>query len=222
MDFRDALTRGTAPRERPGRTTRLRAALLRRGLSRLAGPGGTALLCLAAVALIGLLDLVLQARRWPVPVSAVLDEAAHLATAALLVAAVFPLRPRGAVRRAVPWVMAGSVLLDLDHIPLYLWGVLTSDGYGRPVTHSLLAVLALVCAGIPARGRLRTALLGLSVGIALHLVRDLGTGPGVPLWWPLVTHSVTVPGAAYFATVLAAAALAIGRRLWHRQVPPPR
>lgn len=182
------------------------------------GPVATVLLCLAGVALVGLLDLALQARAWSVPMTAVLDEPAHLATAALLLAA---LLPRGA-RSIAPWVLAGAVLIDLDHIPLYLWGALTTDGSGRPVTHSLLTVLVLACGALVARGRARTALLGLSVGVAFHLVRDLGTGPGVPLWWPVVAHRVVVPYAAYATVVACAAVLAIGRRLWRRRGAEPR
>jgi inner membrane protein len=159
------------------------------------------------VLFIGLLDLAQAARHWSVPVVAVLDEPAHLATAALLLAALLP----GRARALVPWALAGAVLIDLDHIPLYLWDLLTSDGSGRPVTHSLLTVLVLVCAGLLARTRTRTALLGLALGVALHLVRDLGTGPGVPLLWPLDGRSVLVPYAAYFAAVAAAAVIAAGR-----------
>jgi inner membrane protein len=212
----EAELEGTGSRA-SGRSAGPRAAGVRSVASAWIGEGWpAALLCAGGVLLIGLLDLAQRSGRWSVPMTAVLDEPAHLATAALLLATCLPRRARA----VVPWALAGAVLIDLDHIPLYLWGALTSDGYGRPVTHSLLTVLVLAGAGLLFRGRARTALLGLALGVGLHLVRDLGTGPGVPLWWPLGGHSVVVPYAAYFAVVLTAAALATARAL--RQGPRGR
>jgi inner membrane protein len=179
-------------------------------------PGVTALLCAAAVVLVRLIDASLASRRWPIPVEAVQDEPAHLLTAALVLAAVLP----GRARALAPWALAGAVLIDVDHIPLYLWGWLVVDGEGRPVTHSLATVLALALAGVLAgslaRGRLRTALLGLSAGVALHLVRDVPLGPGAPLFWPLSPDGVVAPYWGYVTVLVTAAAVAVARRLWAR------
>jgi inner membrane protein len=166
------------------------------------------LLCLGALVLIGLLDVAQQARRWSVVMTGILDEPAHLLTAALFLAAFLPWRACA----AAPWALAGAVLIDLDHVPLYLWGALTAEGSGRPVTHSLTTVLVLACAGVLSRGRSRTILTGLSLGIGLHLVRDLGTGPGVPLWWPTDAHSVRLPYLAYVIALAVVTAVAVGRR----------
>jgi inner membrane protein len=177
-------------------------------------PWAAAVLCAGGLVLIGLLDLALQARRWSVPMTALLDEPAHVLTAGLLLCAFLPWRARA----TAPWALAGAVLIDLDHLPLYLWGALTADDSGRPVFHSVATVLALACAGVMSRGRFRTALTGLSLGIGLHLVRDLGTGPGVPLWWPVEAHSVRVPYLAYFVALAGVAALAVGRQI-RRHLP---
>jgi hypothetical protein len=67
--------------------------------------------------------------------------------------------------------------------PHVLWDVGTA-GDGRPVTHSLAFVLVLIAVGLLVP-RLRIAVGGLGVGLLLHLVRDLATGPGAPLLWPV-------------------------------------
>ena len=177
-----------------------------------ARPATAAALYLAAAVLVILLDLVLEARRWPIAVTALLDEPAHLLTAALLLAAALPRRARA----VVPWALLGSVLIDLDHIPLYVWGVLTADGYGRPVTHSAATVLALAIAGTAARSRARTALWGLALGVGLHLVRDLCTGPGVPLWWPVGAPPVLLPYSSYVAVLLITVVVAVVRLVRQR------
>jgi inner membrane protein len=96
----------------------------------------------AATVTVGTVDLLLAARKWPLRTVAVLDESAHLLTAGLTVAAI---HPRTTSKPALLWVLAGSVLLDLDHVPMYL-GLDVSAGHsgGRPVTHSLATVAGLI------------------------------------------------------------------------------
>ncbi|HYY11910.1 MAG TPA: metal-dependent hydrolase [Kineosporiaceae bacterium] len=169
-----------------------------------------AALCVAGALLVGLLDAALSGRE-PLLVTAVLDEPAHLLTAGLL-AAVLP----GRARAVVPWALAGAVLIDLDHLPFYLWGALSTEGAGRPVTHSLATAAALAAAAaVVASRHLRTALSGFALGVGLHLVRDLATGPGVPLWWPVEDAGVLVPHAWYALVLGVAAAVAGGRQLSH-------
>jgi inner membrane protein len=148
------------------------------------------------------LDVVQKARTWPMPVVAALDWPAHVATATLVLAAA----PRLLPPDTAAWALVGSVAIDIDHAPLYL-GVeglsLTPDG--RPVTHSLATSAALAVAAALTRGRTRTALGGLSIGTLLHFVRDLGTGPGVPLLWPLSRRTVRIPYAGYLLPVAGAA-----------------
>ena len=168
----------------------------------------------AAVVTIGAIDALLAARAWPVPVVGLFDEPAHLLTAAVLLAAVLPLR----MLPVVPWALAGSVLIDVDHVPLYLPGTALEHVDGRPITHSLATVLFLVLSGSVARGRWRIALLGLGTGVSLHLVRDLAApldGPGVRLLWPALSNGVAMPYPSYSA-VLVVALMAIAGRQWRR------
>jgi inner membrane protein len=65
----------------------------------------------------------------------------------------------------------------------------------------LLAALALP-------RRTRWLLLGAAAGVLLHLLRDVATGPGVPLLWPLSDASARVPYWTYAVLVLALAGLA--------------
>jgi LexA-binding, inner membrane-associated putative hydrolase len=109
------------------------------------------------------------------------DEVAHLCTAALglLVLATFLHAPR----RFYVAALIASVVIDLDHIPLYL-GLLGNEGQ-RPVTHSLSTV-ALFAAAAAAGRRHRAVLAGVATGLVLHFARDIAEGhPGVLVFWPL-------------------------------------
>ena len=114
---------------------------------------------------------------------------------------------------------ARYITIDLDHVLLYLgWWDVAPDG-GRPFTHSLATVVVLLAtAAVPA---VRIPALGLAVGVVLHLFRDLGTGPGVPLWWPLSGHSVTIPYRAYVAVLTLATIVAVAAALRRRRVSGP-
>lgn len=153
-----------------------------------------------AVVAIGALDLARGAANWPVVVVGLLDEPAHALTAYLLLLAVGgPLVPG----RREAWVLTGAVLIDVDHLPLFLGRPGWAVAGGRPATHSLALVLVLLCAGLA--GRRAAPLRYLAVGVLLHFVRDLVTGPGVPLLWPL-GRSVLLPYAGYAALLCLAAA----------------
>ena len=162
-----------------------------------------------ALAGILLLDLVQFSREWPLVVIAGLDEPAHLLTAWLVLAAA---TARTARLRVLPWVLAGVVAIDLDHLPLYGGlDVAVSPG-GRPVSHSLLTV-ALLLAAAAALRRWRVLLAGLAIGVASHLLRDLATGPGVPLLWPALAEDLLVPYLPYALVLVALAVAATARRL---------
>jgi inner membrane protein len=161
-----------------------------------------------ALAILGILavDLVSAAQRWPLLVTGLLDEPAHLLTAWLGLAA---LRPANA--RIWPWALLGAVLIDVDHIPLYLWGGPVGAEGGRPVSHSLVVVVALVVAA-RALPKVRVPLAGLAIGVLLHLSRDLATGPGIPLAWPFLVDNSHVPYPAYLVFLVLLAAVATIRR----------
>jgi inner membrane protein len=165
------------------------------------------LLPLAGATAIAVLDVVDRSRSWSTVGAAVLDESAHVLTAWLVWAALAsrPLRPG-----VLPWVLLGAAAIDLDHLPLYVGhaGFLI-DG-GRPPTHSLTTVAVLAVLALVTR---RPRIFGsLALGVLLHFLRDLATGPGVPLAWPLVDASVRVPYLLYAAVVAAATVVAVVRR----------
>jgi inner membrane protein len=139
----------------------------------------TALGCLATIAVA---DYVIHRRRPRWIVAGMFDEPAHVATALLL------------RKQPTPAYLVGSLLPDLDHVPLALRLVHPDPDDPRPVTHCLLTVA-------PVAALSRDAALGMLA----HFARDLGVGTGVPLLWPLSDRPVRVPYAAYAVLVLAAA-----------------
>ncbi len=169
-------------------------------------PWGRAALPFVALAVVAVLDLVAESRRWPLPVVGLLDEPAHLITAGLVLVAL----PAG-TRPLWSWALVGAVAIDVDHVPLYLYGDAVAGDGGRPVTHSMATVLLLLAAAAAVR-RYRCALAGLACGVALHLVRDLATGPGVPLLWPL-PGAAQVPYPLYAAALVGVTLVAVARQL---------
>lgn len=145
--------------------------------------------CLATVAAA---DHVMRRRDPPWIVIGLLDEPAHLATAGLV--ALKLRKPR----RWNAAFLAGSLLPDIDHIPLVLKR--PEPGDPRPNTHSLFVVAPVAALSPP-----------LAAGMLAHLARDLAFGPGVPLLWPLRRSHVKVPYAAYSGALTVLAVL-----------PPPR
>ena len=136
------------------------------------------------------------------------DEPAHVATSTIVLLALFGpgrlLRNRAATATAV----ASSVAIDLDHLPLYVDGFpldVSVDG-GRPFTHSLSTVLGLGTLAAAVRWR-RTLLAAASSGVALHFVRDIATGEGLPLWWPWEHRSRKIRYAIYSRSLLVLAAV---------------
>lgn len=131
-------------------------------------------------------------------VNGLLDEPAHLATAALALLALAG-GPRLLRNQALAaGALAVSVLLDLDHVPLYLGVPQIADG-GRPYSHSLTTALLLSAAWL-LTGR-RPWLAGAALGVALHFTRDVVTGPGLPLCWPLTRTEVRLPYGVYVAVL---------------------
>lgn len=137
------------------------------------------------------------------------DLPAHLATCAIALAALAALRGSAPARRFALAALAASVLIDLDHIPGYLGSQALSGSLPRPYAHSILFLGVLLAAGLAARRRRAgPILLGLAFGVGAHLLRDLATGPGVAILWPLSDASIQMPYVVYAgALVLAVIAL---------------
>jgi hypothetical protein len=165
---------------------------------------GAALGCLVTIALA---DKVIFRRRLPWILVGLFDHPAHLATAGLILVNLPP-RPRD-------WsvgFMAGSLLPDLDHVPLALSRVHPSMDDPRPVSHCLVAVAPVaVLAELTQDERLRAA----AAGMLAHFARDVGVGTGVPLLWPLTRRSFRVPYLIYAVGCAALAGRAVlSRRCW--------
>ena len=150
------------------------------------------------------------------------DGPAHLATCLLILLGLAArVRPGPALAFATAALVA-SVAIDLDHLPGYLgWEVL--DGAGpRPYPHCLLTVALIVALASIAPGRLQAILLGAAFGVATHLFRDLATGPGVSLFWPLSDAVIELPYAAFAGGLALAVALAMAPSSSGRADAPPQ
>jgi membrane-bound metal-dependent hydrolase YbcI (DUF457 family) len=141
------------------------------------------------------------------------DEPAHLATCAIAILALAALGGSWPPGRFVAAALISSVAIDVDHLPGYLGADFLTGSMPRPFTHGalLIAALLLLSRASTSRG-LRQLLLGVAFGVAAHLFRDLATGPGVGLLWPLVGGPLTIPYAAYAAVLLGGAVTCLPRR----------
>lgn len=156
------------------------------------------------------LDAIAGWRRWHVLAAGLLDEPAHLATALLVLLAVAGPRWLARHRSFTLAACIAAVAIDVDHIPLYARVPHIAVDGGRPFTHSLLTVAVLLLVALVFR-RSRTVALALGAGVALHLFRDLASGPGVSLFWPFHAAGLHLPYGAYLAVLVAAAAVATVR-----------
>ena len=130
--------------------------------------------------------------------AAVADETAHLLTALLIITAL----PRRLSPVTIASTLATAVLIDLDHVPLLLGSNLLTQQTGRPVTHAMWTVALALTLAVTTGDRVRSALIGVSLGLITHFVRDVAsTSAGVPLLWPLSSHGFTIRYAVY-GTVL--------------------
>jgi inner membrane protein len=156
--------------------------------------------CLAAV-LGG--DWVIRRRRPRWLVSGLFDEPAHVATAGLVLLNL-PV-PSG---RWTGGFLLGSVLPDVDHVPLALSRVHPDIDDPRPVTHCLLAIAPLALAAAATSGATGQYAAGAAAGALVHFARDLAVGTGVALLRPLDNRHRKVPYPIYAGTIVALAARA--------------
>src|SRR4051812_48786446 len=169
----------------------------------------------AALATLLVVDAFVLPRMPVRPLSGVVDEAAHAATGLALLAAL----PHGD-REFVRGLAAGSILLDVDHLP-ELWNRRWLRPRGvRPLPHTL-AVPALLLAH-SARKSNRFA-LGAAIGLGGHLLRDLATGKtAVPLLWPLTRRRFSIRYRKYAAVMAGLPPLRATRRRPGGPPPAPR
>lgn len=92
---------------------------------------------------------------------------------------------------AVAAVVAGSLLPDIDHPGSWLGrrllpvSMFLGSIFGhRGVTHSLIAVVAMIAVIVLWGGAAYSTVAALAVGYLSHLGADLLTNSGIPLLWP--------------------------------------
>ncbi len=131
------------------------------------------------------------------------DETAHLSTMVILLLAFPALRNVGFIAGC----LAGSVAIDLDHIPLFLGSNLLTEQTNRPFTHGLLTIVIVLAVSVVARETWRFVGLGVAVGLAAHFLRDMATSTaGAPLLWPISATGFMLPYPLYAAALASAVA----------------
>src|SRR5581483_11830027 len=140
--------------------------------------------------------------------SGVLDEISHFATGLLVLGAL-----RSPLRRPFSTgLLAASVLIDLDHVPLYLGASWLTAGAPRPYPHSLLTLVVVGVIAAASSGRVRSFSIGALVGLIAHFARDTAEpSSGVALLWPVSYHTVSIPYFIYAAAMGALLAVGIWR-----------
>jgi membrane-bound metal-dependent hydrolase YbcI (DUF457 family) len=159
---------------------------------------------LGCLAVVGVSDWIILRRRPRWIVAGLFDHPAHLATAGLVLL--------GLERRKPAWIagfLGGSLLPDVDHLPLLLRERQPELDDPRPVSHCLAAVTPVAALALCTRS---PRLEGVTAGMLAHFARDLGVGSGVPLLWPASAESLRVPYATYAGGCVALATLAAVRR----------
>ena len=160
----------------------------------------------------------------PVGLQGPLDEIAHLLTTLMLFWAI---RHRAFDRLLLPALVA-SVAIDIDHVPGRLGYDWLTAGTSRPYTHSLATIFVMLVVASKWRPR-RVLFLGIAVGVASHLWRDLAepVGSGIAAFWPLANTRCTIPAAVYLSGMAGLGLVALFRSWQPRGVveaqdPPPR
>ena len=154
--------------------------------------GGAALLAIA------LIDRWLDEGPRTLPETGLGDETAHLLTALLLLAVL----PGWLPTRFLAGALVGSVVIDVDHLPLIMGSDLLTRETHRPLSHCLLSIIVAVglAAVLPVPWRL--VMLGLAFGFAAHFWRDLASSTaGVPLLWPWQTTGFRLSYGVYLASL---------------------
>lgn len=176
-------------------------------LARLVANRGVSLALVAAVVIV---DFTIPWHGMSFVPRAMVDEPCAVATALVVLGALTRFR-------GIPpdpefgWSMlALSVLIDVDHLPLEFGSTVLTAGTPRPYFHALWIVVVITVATviasywsqrtkIPAASAMVNILAGAAWGISAHFLRDVATAP-MSLWWPVTKAAVEIP---YWSYVLA-------------------
>lgn len=157
------------------------------------------------LAIVGGMDALIATLSPPFLPLAAMDEPAHLATASLVL-----LMLGSKNRRFVVATLIATVAIDLDHLPAALGSDVLTAGTPRPYTHSLFGIAAISLVAL-ALFRRRNVLAGAALGLVVHLMRDLATGSGVVLLWPVNDHALHIDYPVYFSALVIVGISGIGR-----------
>jgi inner membrane protein len=179
-------------------------------------------ICLALIAAIAVIDLAIPWHQLGFLPRGLVDEPCHLATAGIVLGAITRLRGSPPSRHFGWAMLAFSVLIDLDHLPLEFGSPILTAGTPRPYTHALWVVVMLAAAAAAVGYRswrtgtstariVAATLAGGACGVAVHFLRDVATAP-ISLWWPVSNAAVQVPYGWYLVPLQATFARATTRR----------
>ncbi|HEX6448992.1 MAG TPA: hypothetical protein VF060_05990 [Trebonia sp.] len=180
-----------------------------RWLTRLVANRGVSLALVAAVVIV---DFTIPWQGMSFVPRAMVDEPCAAATALVVLGGLT--RFRGAPPDPkLGWsILALSVLVDVDHLPLEFGSSVLTAGTPRPYFHALWVVGVFIVATVVAcywSWRAKTSassttvniLAGAAWGISAHFLRDVTTAP-MSLWWPVTKAAVEVPHWCYGLALL--------------------
>lgn len=176
-------------------------------LARLVANRGVSLALVAAVVIV---DFTIPWHGMSFVPRALVDEPCAVATALVVLGALTRFRGTPPAPEFGWSMLAFSVLIDVDHLPLEFGSSVLTAGTPRPYFHALWIVLVIIVAIVIARYWSRRAkiravsatvniLAGAAWGISAHFLRDVATAP-MSLWWPVTKDAVEIP---YWSYVLA-------------------
>jgi hypothetical protein len=197
---------------------------LLRWLARLVSKRGVSLALIAAIVTV---DHTIPWQGMSFVPRALIDEPCAVATALVVLGAITRLRGTPPDPKFGWSMLAWSVLIDIDHLPLEFGSSALTEGTPRPYFHALWVVVVLIVAGVaahrwskhagtPAAAATANLLAGAAWGISAHFLRDVATA-SMSLWWPVTRDAVQVPYWWYVLGLLIIVAIPPVRR---RKEPP--
>ena len=153
---------------------------------------------------------------------ALVDEPCAIATALVVLGAITRFRGTPPDPKFGWSLLAWSVLIDIDHLPLEFGSSVLTAGTPRPYFHALWVLVMLVVAAVVARHWAQRAktpasattvniLAGTAWGVSAHFLRDVATAQ-MSLWWPVTKAAVQEPYWWYVLELLVIVAMPPVRR----------
>jgi inner membrane protein len=189
-----------------------------RSLARLVANRGVSLALVAAVVIV---DFAIPWQGMSFVPRAIVDEPCAVATALVVLGALTRFRGTPPDPKFGWSMLALSVLVDVDHLPLEFGSSVLTAGTPRPYFHALWVVVVLIVATVvarywsqhaktPASSTTVNILAGAAWGIFAHFFRDVATAP-MSLWWPVTKAAVEVPHWWYVLALLVIIAIPSAR-----------